>query len=272
VDASGNVLIADTNNHRVRKVDAATGIISTVVGAGRSTCQGAGPGPFPPDMSCLEYPGGVAVAKNGDIFILDSQDNRVVKLDHVSGNVFVVAGGTSTSPYGTGSYCGDGGPAIAACLNTSARFGAETPPPAGLAVDPSGNVFISDVGNNRIRRVDARTQIITTVAGNGQNGFSGDGGPATSAALTPAGIAVDPRGDLFFTDGNARIRRVDAVTGTITTFAGNGLADSTGDGGPAASARVAGTIGVAWAADGSNSLFITEADGSNRIRVITPVQ
>jgi sugar lactone lactonase YvrE len=271
VDSGRNILFADTLNNRIRRVDAVTGIISTVAGADRSTCTSVAP--VPATLSCLTYPGGVAVATNGDVFILDSGDNRVVRIDHVSGYLITVVGGPGPG------YCGDGGPAIAACLKIfPVFFGAETPPAAGLAVDANGNVFISDVGNNRIRRVDAVTQIITTVAGNGQNGFSGDGGPATAATLNfPAGIAVDPKGDFFFADGGTRIRRVDATTGmistgSISTFAGTGRIDFTGDGGPAASASLAAPIGVAWAGDGSNTLFITESAGSNRVRVVSVVQ
>ena len=271
VDSGGNIFIADTLNNRIRRVDAVTGIISTVAGSNFGTCTTVAP--VPPTMSCLTYPGGVAVATNGDLFILDSGNNRVVKIDHASGYVITVVGGNGPG------YCGDGGPAIAACLKIfPVFFGAETPPSAGLAVDAQGNVFISDVGNNRIRRVDAVTQIITTVAGNGQNGFSGDGGPATAATLNfPVGIAVDSKGNFFFADGNTRIRRVDATTGiistgAITTFAGNGRIDFTGDGGPAANASLAAPIGVAWAGDGSNTLFITESAGSNRVRAVNAVQ
>src|SRR5207253_1800358 len=131
--------------------------------------------------------------------------------------------------------------------------------------DGSGNLFIADYGNNRIRRMDAVSGLITTVAGDGVAGFSGDGGPATSASLnTPWGVAVDGSGNLFIADrSNHRIRRVDAVSGIITTVAGNGVAGFSGDGGPAVGASLHFPSGVA--VDSSGNLFI--ADRTNqRIR------
>src|SRR5439155_20751462 len=114
--------------------------------------------------------------------------------------------------------------------------------PAGVAVDGAGNLFMAEGGNARIRRVDAGTGTITTVAGNGTFGFSGDGGPATAAELgTPVGVALDGAGNLFIADYyNYRIRRVDAGTGTITTVAGNGTQGFSGDGGPATAAELDG--------------------------------
>src|SRR5262249_8874053 len=138
------------------------------------------------------------------------------------GDITTVAGGIP--------YVGDGGLAISAT----------TAFPERVAIDGAGNLFIADVGNNRIRKVDAATGIITTVAGNGSRGFSGDGGPATSAGLYgPEGVAIDEAGNLFIADnGNDRIRKVSTDTGIITTVAGNGITDQngfgtfSGDGGP----------------------------------------
>src|SRR5207248_1915767 len=125
---------------------------------------------------------------------------------------------------GIGGFSGDGGPATSARL-----FG-----PKSLAIDAAGNLFIADAGNNRIRRVDAASGIIITVAGNGNFKFSGDGGPATSAGLIPSGVEIDGAGNLFIADlENRRIRRVDAATQIITTVAGNGNFEFRGDGGPA---------------------------------------
>ena len=176
---------------------------------------------------------------------------------------------------GTATFGGDGGAATGASLSF----------PFGVAVDTAGNLFIADRGNARIRRVDATTGIITTVAGNGVFGFSGDGGPATSAALdVPGGVTLDAAGNLFVADQlNNRSRRVDAgadglVTGaadeTITTVAGSGptgfgSGGFSGDGGPATSARFATPIGVAL--DAAGNLFIADTLNHRIRRVQAPV-
>src|SRR5579864_7584538 len=134
---------------------------------------------------------------------------------------------------GTGEkgFRGDGGPAEKALLNG----------PFDVVFDRAGNLYFSDTFNNRIRRVDGASGVITTVAGNGEKGYSGDGGPATRAALNePYGVVVDRAGNLYIADRlNRRVRRIDAATGTITTVAGNGEAAYSGDGGPAHRAGLA---------------------------------
>jgi sugar lactone lactonase YvrE len=167
-----------------------------------------------------------------------------------------------TTVAGTGlqGYSGDGGPATGATLNS----------PVGVAPDSNGNFFIAEQFGHRIRRVDVLTGIITTVAGTGLQGYSGDGGPATSATLNaPSAVALDADGNLFIADfNNGCIRRVDVLTGIITTVAGTGLQGYSGDSGPATSARLAGPRGVAL--DSANNLFI--ADTSNqRIRRVDAV-
>ena len=138
---------------------------------------------------------------------------------------------------GTGEvgFGGEGGPATEALLAS----------PFAVALDGAGNLFIADTSNNRIRRVDAATGVITTVAGTGERGFGGDGGPATAALLRlPGGVALDGAGNLFIT-GRHRVRRVDAATGVITTVAGTGEEGFGGDGGPATAALLAFPGGVA---------------------------
>src|SRR4029077_18913774 len=159
---------------------------------------------------------------------------------------------------GVFGFAGDGGPALDASFNS----------PGHVALDPAGNLFIFDIGNARIRRLDASTGVISTVAGNGTSGFAGDGGPATAAKLgyTP-GFAWDSAGNLFLADqNNHRIRRVDAISGIITTVAGGvfgSFPSFSGDGGPAISASLNSPAGVA--VDFAGNLFI--ADQSNhRIR------
>ena len=162
VDTAGNLYIADRSNHRVRKV-ATGGIISTVAGDGTATFAGDG---GPAAGAALNLPSGVAVDTAGNLYISDFANSRVRKVDHTTGFISTVAGN------GTFGFFGDGGPATVAYLNS----------PAGLAVDGSGNLYIADFSNQRIRRVNP-AGIISTVAGNGTAGFSGDGGSATSASL-----------------------------------------------------------------------------------------
>jgi NHL repeat len=162
---------------------------------------------------------GVAVDTSGNVYAADSDNNLVVRFVP-GGQMTVVAGN------GIGGFSGDGGPATSASLNS----------PVGVALDSAGNLYIADGNNARIRQVSGGT--ITTIAGNGNPGFSGDGGLATSASLNfPAGVAVDSAGNLFIADQyNQRIRMVSG--GTITTEAGNGTAEFSGDGGPATSASL----------------------------------
>ena len=204
LDTYGNIFILDTYNIRVRRVDAATGIITTVVGDGHIRFRGDG-GPATSASIDLAYD--VAVDNDGNIFIADTGNEVIRKVDATTGIIDTVAGQGKWA-----GYSGDGGPATSARLNG----------PTGVCVDTAGNIYISDSNNNVIRKVDVTTQIITTTAGKGIAGFSGDGGPATEAKLDyPEGIWVDRGGNLFIVDtDNCRIRRVDATTQIIDTVAG----------------------------------------------------
>jgi len=180
VDFSGNVFIADRGNHRIRKVDT-SGNISTVAGDGTPGFSGDG---GLATIAELKNPDDVAVDPSGNLFIADT-DNFLIRKVDTSGIITTVAGN------GGVGFSGDGGPATSARLNVV----------RGVAVDSSGNLFIADTGNQRIRKVDT-SGIITTVAGVGGQGFSGDGGPATSAQLFDVrGIALDASGNLFMADG-----------------------------------------------------------------------
>jgi sugar lactone lactonase YvrE len=165
-----------------------------------------------------------------------------------------------TTAVGTGEkgFAGDDGPAAAALLNG----------PFDVAFDGAGNLYFSDTFNNRIRRVDGRTGVIGTVAGNGDKGYAGDGGPAVRAALNePYGIALDRAGNLFVADRlNRRVRRIAAASGIITTIAGTGEAAYGGDGGPAAAAGLAEPNGLAFDAD-QRHLYITDV-ADHRVRVV----
>jgi sugar lactone lactonase YvrE len=165
-----------------------------------------------------------------------------------------------TTAVGTGEkgFAGDGGPAQAALLNG----------PFDIAFDDAGNLYFSDTFNNRIRRVDARSGVISTVAGNGEKGYSGDGGPATAASLNePYGIVVDRAGDIFVADRlNRRVRRIDAVSGIISTLAGTGEAVYGGDGGPAARAGLAEPNGLALDV-AERRLYVADV-ADHRVRVV----
>ena len=244
LDALGNLYIADTYNCRIRKVSVA-GVISTIAGTGNYGFSGDGGAAI---SAWLTYPGAVAVGASGTVYISDTSGHRVRMIDG-SGNISTIAGN------GTPGYSGDGGPATSAMLNY----------PGGLAVDASGSVYICDKYNQRIRKVSGG--VITTVAGNGALGFSGDGGPAASAMLSyPAGVVVDASGNLYIADtSNSRIRKV-VTSGTITTVAGNGINGYSGDGGQATSSSLYWPQGVGM--DASGNLWI--ADTSNgRVRKVS---
>ena len=250
IDSGGNLYIADFGNYRIRKVTS-RGIISTVAGNGVPGSSGDGG----PATSAQLYALAVTVDSAGNLYIADHGDryggsDRVLKVS-LAGIITTVAGN------GLPGFSGDGGPAIAAQLSD----------PAGLAVDGGGNLYIADSSNGRIRKVTP-SGIITTVAGNGASGYSGDGGPATDAQLNfPDGIAVDRTGNLYIADnGNNRIRKV-TPGGIITTVAGNGSFRESGDGGPAAVAQLNSPDSLAL--DGAGNLYIADFD-NNRVRKISP--
>jgi len=199
VDASGDLFITEANPNRVRRVDHATGVITTVAGGGTAGFSGDG---GPATAAALGVPGGVALDASGDVFIADTSNQRVRRVDHATGVITTVAGD------GTSGFSVDGGPATAAALSY----------PQGVAVDASGDLFIDDGNNNRVRRVDHATGVITTVAGDGTSGFSVDGGPATAAALAgPEGVAVDASGHVFIADTHSnRVREVTPVRSVVT--------------------------------------------------------
>ena len=164
VDAVGNFFIADTEKRRIRKVDVSSGVSTTVAGTGAAGFSGDD---GPATAATLDLPLGLAVDPSGNLYIADSQNHSIRRVDASSGIITTVAG------IGVAGFSGDDGPAVDADLHY----------PAGVAVDAAGNLFIVDCSNHRIRRVDFATGIITTVAGTGEAGFSGDGGPATAASL-----------------------------------------------------------------------------------------
>ena len=246
-DGSGAIYITDTVSSTVRKIS--NGVITTVAGTGTGGFRGDN---GPAASAALDRPQGVAVDKSGNVWIADTYNNRVRKVS--SGVITTIAGG------GTAGL-GDNGPATSAALNK----------PNAVAVDALQNVYIAELGANRIRKVS--NGVITTVAGNGTSGFSGDGGPAISASIYgPTDIAFDAAGDLYVLDqGNSRVRKVSS--GLITTVAGNGATDPithrprfSGDNGPAIGASLA--FPTSLAVDDSGSIYIADHDNS-RVRKVS---
>ncbi len=323
VDSGGNLFIADTFNHRVRRVDAATGIIATVAGGGQPVDQMGDGGPA--TSAQLHYPAGLAFDRGGSLYIGSGGGilfGTVRRVDAGTGIITTVAGKNQPT-----EVVGDGGPATNARIDSPMsvafdaaqnlyiaqgsvdgsvdhrvrRVGAATgtiatvyPEGAGsapdyqtgytsVAVDVSGNVFVADRWTHRVLRLDTHDGRVTTVAGTGVAGYSGDGGPARQANLSyPSGVAVDEAGNVFIADSyglgaegdgggvsNQRVRRVDAATGLIATIVGNGLTGYSGDGGPATSATLAQPLGLA--VDAGGRIFIADA-GNRRVRMATPLR
>jgi uncharacterized protein (TIGR03437 family) len=243
-DTSGNLYIADTSNNRVRKV-APGGVITTVAGNGTAGFGGDGAAAA---GAQLNQPVALAIDSFGNLYIADFSNQRV-RMVSPGGVISTVAGN------GTAGFGGDGGAATAAQLNG----------PIALTVDRGGNVYVSDFNNSRVRKFTPGGNI-TTVAGNGINGFGGDGASATSALLNgPSGLAVDSAGNLYIADlDNSRIRKV-SPTGTITTFAGNGIAAIGGDGGPVSQATLAAPQSLLI--DSEGNLYVGDSVG--RVRMIS---
>ncbi len=274
LDKSGNVYLA--TDHRIRRVDAATGIINTVIGTGRNRSIGDD---GPAAEASLAEPVGITVDSAGNMFIVESGSTLIRRVDAATGIITTVGGGGIGNP--REKIFGDGGPATEALIKL----------PNDVAVDDDGHLYIST--DNRVRKIDAATGIITTFAGIGERGLDGDGGAATSAGLAePRGIVVDSQGNLYIADmDNHRVRKVDGSTGIISTIVGMGkfsvrssalyyvgrsggagsinwVAGSgegyEGDGGLATAAKLSVPTDVALGPEGN--LFI--ADGVTRVRKV----
>jgi DNA-binding beta-propeller fold protein YncE len=248
VGPDGSVYVADTFNHRVRRVDPRGGV-TTLAGTGQAAYSGDG---GPAGAATLHWPHDVAVDPSGtSLYIADTANHRIRRVDLASEVITTVAGGA------TAGWSGDGGPAVAALLED----------PKAVWAAPSGDLFVADSGNERIRRID-RSGTISTIAGTGVPGYSGDGGPAVAAQFDgPRGLAGDSAGNLYVADdNNHRVRRIEP-SGVVTTVAGTGAPGYAGDGGTARSAQLRNPRGVA--VDGRGSVFV--ADSMNaRIRMVDP--
>src|SRR5216683_1628754 len=239
-DPQGNLYLAETANHVIRKVDT-TGIITTIAGTGT---QGFSGDSGPATAARLDSPQGLAFDPAGNLYIADTQNHRIRKIAATTGNITTIAGN------GTQGFSGDAGPATSASIDS----------PTGLSVDTSSNVYLADTHNHRIRK-------ITAIAGTSATGYNGDNTTATTATLAlPHGLTIDPAGNLYLADtANHRIRRIDATTGIITTIAGASAQTFAGDTGPAPTA----SLDTPRAATTSPTGLLTLSDtGNQRVRQI----
>jgi hypothetical protein len=242
LDGAGNLYIADRANHRVRRVTP-QGVITTIAGTGNNAFSGDG---GPASAAELNNPVGVTVDAAGNVYIADELNHRVRRIG--TNGVIATFAGT-----GVAGSAGDGGPATAAQLDR----------PIDVRVDALGNVYVADIGAHRVRRI-APDGTITTVAGTGVAGFSGDGGPATAAQISsPIEVVPDLFGNVYISDSsNHRVRRVNGA-GVISTIVGTGTPGFSGDGAPAQDARITNPAGVVLNLAGD--LFLADR-GNNRIR------
>ena len=245
LDTANNLYIADTHNHRIRKLNLTTGILTTIAG---TTTPGFSGDKASATSAQLNLPTALALDASNNLYLADTGNHRIRKIS-AAGIITTIAG------TGTQGFSGDSSPATSAAIDS----------PTGLAVDAANNLYLADTHNHRIRKITATTGIITTIAGTGAPGFSGDTTVATTATLAlPHGITIDPAGNLYLADtANHRIRRIDAATGIITTAAGDGTQAFAGDGGPAIAASLDGPRNTAV----SPSTLLTLSDtGNQRIR------
>lgn len=244
---SGDKFICDAGAHSIRKIST-TGIITTIAGNGTAGFSGDG---GPATAALLNRPFDITEDASGNLYFTDNINYCVRKID-VAGVITTIAGN------GVNAYTGDGGPATAASLSKT----------AGIVLDGAGNIYIGDQFNHVIRKVNT-AGIITTIAGTGTAAFSGDGGPATAAALSyPNYLIFNSAGELIITDnGNHRVRKLNLSSGIISTIVGNGVPTFGGDGGPATSASLRYPGGVAY--DGAGNMYIAD-NVNSRIRKVTP--
>lgn len=249
-DSSGNIYTADYQNNRIRKVDANTGIITTIAGTGVNGYSGDG---GPATQATLSKPAGLCIDKAGNIYFTDAYGRYIRKITANTGVITTVAG------TGLGTYNGDNIPATAANIIAS-----------GVAIDDTGNIYFSSLSYYRVRKISAATNIVTTIAGTGVGGYNGDNILAINAQVGAAwGLAFDTAQNLYFSDNTLqRVRKIDKNTGLISTVAGTGVLGYNGDGIQATAATLYTPCGLAF--DDSNNLYI--ADNANyRVRKVNAV-
>lgn len=244
IDTLGNLYISDNQNYTIRKIEVATGTITTVCGNGTRGYTGDG---GPASAAQLYGPEYISFDKAGNLYIAEISQNVVRKIN-TTGIISTIAG------TGTLGYNGDGIPATAAQLYM----------PGNVAFDDDGNLFIAELGNARIRKVTP-DGLISTIAGNGTGTYSGEGGPASAATFTPSYVKLTKNGDFFITTRNFRVLKIGA-DGNINTVAGNGIMANSGDGGPATAASMHHPIDVVF--DDCENMYIS-VNNHNRVRKVT---
>lgn len=248
VDAS-SLYIADTHNHRIRKVDLASGIILTIAG---SSVSGSAGDNGPAAAATLDRPVSLALDGAGHLFFADAGSHRIRRIDANTHVITTVAGA------GIQGYDRDNGSAVFTLLDS----------PQGIALDEEGNLYLADTHNHRVRRIDASTGIITTIAGTGAFGFSGDSAPSRAASLAlPQGLSVDSQGNVYLADtANHRVRRIDGGSGVITTIAGDGTQGFAGTGDVPTSASLSSPRSAFLSPSGLVTIVDT---GNQRVRQIS---
>jgi len=253
-DSSGNIFFSDGLNYRIRKVNSLSGIIQTIAGNGAWGFSGD---EGPATDAKISLPVGICIDHKNNVYFSDYENNVIRIINNATGNISTFAG----IPYpgywsGFWAYSGDNGPA------TSAKFSGPILPFS----DQYDNIYICDQWNHAIRKIDAITNVITTIAGTGTAGHTGDGGAATNATLNqPCGMDIDKDGNIYIAEyGDGVIRRIDGATGAITTVAGTGTRGFSGDGGPATAAKMkCGDVKV-----GTNDIIYIADEDNNRIRIV----
>lgn len=257
LDAAGNLFIADSGNHVVRRIGAADRIVTTVAGTGSRGFSGDGGKAI---WARLNTPTAVAFDSYGNLYIADTLNHRIRKVTK-AGVIVTVAGSGAVSSVGRGTggfgFSGDGGPAVQAQLSI----------PEGVAIDSKGNVYIADTGNDRIRKVDTKG-IIRTVAGTGKNSYSNAGKSAVRTNLyAPVGMAIGPGGFLYFSERDHHVVRMISARGLVVAVAGRGSRGNSGDGGYATRAKLNDPQGIAFGPTGE--LFVADT-GNQRVREVPP--
>jgi len=247
VDSANNVYVG--SRAYCRKIDATTGVITTIVGNSSIPATGFSGDGGSAILAKTNASGGMFIDKYRNIFVSDHNNYRVRKVSSQTGIIKTIGGNG-----GTGIYNGDNILATDASLNN----------PQSVSIDNDSNIYIGDVANYRIRKISSASGIISTIAGNGTAGFSADGTLATSAQITVSKVRTDLQNNVYFYDGNYRIRKINAVTGIITTVAGNCIAGFSGDGNAAIAASI---LGSDFCVDSYGNILI--ADGANyRVRKV----
>jgi sugar lactone lactonase YvrE len=249
MDTAGNLYITDLFYHVVRKVSV-SGIITTICGAGSSGFSGDG---GPGLLATMDRPHGVCTDRVGNLYIADYGNHRIRKMNFRTGTITTVAG------TGVNGFSGENGAAASMDLSF----------PNSICSDAGGNIYFSEYGNNRVRRIDAATGQLNTVAGNGSHAFAGDGDLAINASLNqPNSVFIDNKGYLYIADNGNNVVRVVTPLGIILTVAGNGIYDYTGDGGLAHNASFKGLTSVC--VDNTGNIYIADGDVSV-VRKVTPI-